>query len=44
MAASTGVMSYLFSPVLGEIIVLLVAIVMLRLLPSGITGGMRKGI
>jgi branched-subunit amino acid ABC-type transport system permease component len=39
-----GVISYLFSPVLGEIIVLLVAIGMLRLLPSGITGRMRKGI
>ena len=39
-----GVLSYLFSPVLGEIIVLLVAIVILRLLPSGITGHMRKGI
>jgi branched-subunit amino acid ABC-type transport system permease component len=39
-----GVISYLFSPVLGEIVVLLVAIVMLRLLPSGITGRMRKGI
>ena len=39
-----GVISYLFTPVLGEIIVLLVAIVMLRLLPSGITGRMRKGI
>lgn len=39
-----GVVSYLFSPVLGEIFVLLVAIVMLRLLPSGITGRMRKGI
>lgn len=39
-----GVVSYLYSPVLGEIVLLLVAIVMLRLLPSGITGGMRKGI
>lgn len=39
-----GVISYLFSPVLGEIIVLLIAIMMLRLLPSGITGRMRKGI
>jgi branched-subunit amino acid ABC-type transport system permease component len=39
-----GIVSYLFSPVLGEIVVLLVAIVMLRLLPSGITGRMRKGI
>tara|TARA_R110002012_G_scaffold61384_2_gene160981 strand:- start:998 stop:1858 length:861 start_codon:yes stop_codon:yes gene_type:complete len=39
-----GVVSYLFSPVFGEIFVLLVAIVMLRLLPSGITGRMRKGI
>lgn len=39
-----GVVSYLFSPVLGEIFVLSVAIVMLRLLPSGITGRMRKGI
>ncbi len=39
-----GVISYLFTPVLGEIVVLLVAIVMLRLLPSGITGRMRKGI
>lgn len=39
-----GVVSYLFSPVLAEIFVLLVAIVMLRLLPQGITGRMRKGI
>lgn len=39
-----GVISYLSSPVLGEIVVLLVAIVILRLLPSGITGRMRKGI
>lgn len=39
-----GVISYLFSPVLGEICVLLVAIGMLRLLPEGITGRMRKGI
>ncbi len=39
-----GVISYLYSPVLGEICVLLVAIGMLRLLPEGITGHMRKGI
>ena len=39
-----GVISYLSTPVLGEIVVLLVAIIILRLLPSGITGRMRKGI
>ncbi len=39
-----GVISYAFSSVLGEIAVLLVAIVMLRLLPQGITGRLRKGL
>jgi len=39
-----GVVSYELSPVLAEICVLFVAVVMLRLLPQGITGRMRKGI
>ncbi len=39
-----GVVSYKISPVFAEICVLLVAIIMLRLLPQGITGRMRKGI
>ncbi len=40
----SGVVDYLTSSVLGEICVLLVAIVLLRLLPSGITGKFRRGI
>lgn len=39
-----GVVEYLTSPVLGEVCVLLVAIVLLRLLPLGITGRMRRGL
>jgi branched-chain amino acid transport system permease protein len=39
-----GVVSYKISPVFAEICVLFVAIIMLRLLPQGITGRMRKGI
>jgi len=39
-----GVVSYKMSPVFAEICVLFVAVVMLRLLPQGITGRMRKGI
>lgn len=39
-----GVVSYRVSPVFAEICVLFVAIIMLRLLPQGITGRMRKGI
>ncbi len=39
-----GVVSYLTTQVLGEISVLLVAIVLLRLLPRGITGYFRRGI
>lgn len=40
----SGVVDYLTSSVVGEICVLLVAIVLLRLLPSGITGKFRRGI
>ncbi len=40
----SGVVEYLTSPVLGEVCVLLVAIVLLRLLPLGITGRMRRGL
>lgn len=39
-----GGVSYRVSPVFAEICVLFVAIIMLRLLPQGITGRMRKGI
>lgn len=39
-----GVVSYKMSPVFAEICVLFVAVFMLRLLPQGITGRMRKGI
>jgi branched-chain amino acid transport system permease protein len=39
-----GIVSFLVSPVVGEIAVLLMAIVLLRLLPSGITGAMRRGV
>lgn len=39
-----GIVSFAFSSVLGEIAVLLVAIFMLRLLPQGITGRLRKGL
>jgi branched-subunit amino acid ABC-type transport system permease component len=39
-----GIVAYLVSPVVGEIAVLLLAIVLLRMLPSGITGGMRRGV
>ena len=43
-SAIDGVLSYLTSTVLGEIGVLLVAIVLLRLLPLGVTGRMRRGL
>lgn len=39
-----GVVSYHASSVVGEICVLLVAIILLRLLPVGITGRMRQGV
>jgi urea transport system permease protein len=39
-----GVVEYLTSPVVGEVCVLLVAIVLLRLLPRGITGRMSRGL
>jgi branched-chain amino acid transport system permease protein len=39
-----GVVSYLTSSVAGEIGVLLVAIVLLRLLPLGVTGRLRHGV
>ncbi len=50
LAASTlfgavdGVVSYRFSSVAGEICVLLIAVVLLRLLPLGITGRLRRGL
>ena len=43
-ASIDGVLSYLTSSVLGEIGVLLVAIMLLRLLPLGITGRLRRGV
>ena len=39
-----GVVEYLTSPVVGEVCVLFVAIVLLRLLPRGITGRMGRGL
>ncbi|MFO1056149.1 MAG: branched-chain amino acid ABC transporter permease [Dongiaceae bacterium] len=43
-AAIDGVVAYLWSSVTGEIAVLLVAILLLRALPLGITGRLRRGI
>ena len=43
-AAIDGVVSYLWSSVVGEIAVLFVAILLLRALPLGITGRLRRGI
>lgn len=42
--AIDGVVSFVVSSVMGEISVLLVAIVLLRLLPHGITGRLRQGL
>lgn len=42
--AADGIVSYISTQVVGEIFVLLVAIVLLRLLPEGITGKFRRGI
>jgi branched-subunit amino acid ABC-type transport system permease component len=42
--AIDGVVSFRFSSVVGEISVLLVAILLLRLLPLGITGRLRQGL
>jgi len=39
-----GVVSFLWSSVVGEVSVLIVALVLLRLLPMGITGRMRGGL
>ena len=39
-----GIMDYRYGPVLAQITVLLVAILLLRLLPSGITGRLRRGL
>jgi branched-chain amino acid transport system permease protein len=39
-----GVVSYRWSSVLGEVSVLVVAVILLRLLPSGITGRLRRGL
>jgi branched-subunit amino acid ABC-type transport system permease component len=40
----SGAVEYLYSSVIGEVCVLLVAIVLLRLLPQGITGRMRRAV
>ncbi len=42
--AIDGVVSYRWSSVLGEVSVLIVAVVLLRMLPSGITGRFRSGL
>jgi urea transport system permease protein len=42
--AIDGVVSYRWSSVLGEVSVLVVAVVLLRVLPSGITGRFRSGL
>ena len=42
--AIDGVLSYRWSSVIGEVGVLIVAVVVLRLLPSGLTGRMRSGL
>ncbi len=42
--AIDGAVAYLTTSVLGEISVLFVAIVLLRLLPQGVTGRMRRGV
>jgi len=39
-----GIIAFAWSPVVAEIAVLLVAILLLRLLPSGITGRLRRGV
>jgi branched-subunit amino acid ABC-type transport system permease component len=39
-----GVLSFLWSSVVGEVGVLVVAVIVLRLLPLGITGRMRRGL
>jgi len=43
-AAIDGVVSYLWSSVVGEMAVLFAAILLLRMLPLGITGRLRRGI
>ncbi|MEQ8652713.1 MAG: branched-chain amino acid ABC transporter permease [Kiloniellales bacterium] len=42
--ATDGIVSYFYTQVLGEIAVLLAAILLLRLLPQGITGYFRRGL
>lgn len=42
--AIDGVVSYRWSSVLGEVSVLVVAVILLRMLPSGITGRIRRGL
>lgn len=42
--AIDGVVSYRWSSVLGEVCMLVVAVVLLRVLPSGITGRLRRGL
>jgi branched-subunit amino acid ABC-type transport system permease component len=43
-AAIDGVVSYLWSSVIGEMAVLFAAILLLRMLPLGITGRLRRGL
>jgi branched-chain amino acid transport system permease protein len=42
--AIDGFVSYIWSSVVGEVSVLIVAVILLRLLPLGITGQMKKGL
>jgi branched-subunit amino acid ABC-type transport system permease component len=42
--AIDGVVSYRWSSVLGEVSVLIIAVILLRLLPLGITGRLRRGL
>lgn len=39
-----GILAYVYSSVVGEVGLLIVAVIVLRLLPSGITGRMRSGL
>lgn len=39
-----GIVSYVWSSIMGEVSVLIIAVVLLRLLPQGITGRMRSGL
>jgi branched-subunit amino acid ABC-type transport system permease component len=39
-----GFVSFIWSSVIGEVTMLIVAVILLRLLPLGITGRMRSGL